>query len=160
MDDPFAVSVLHRLAHRQEQVEPVAGRELPLIAVLDNRDSPHQLHHEVRPAALGRAGIEHLGDVAVVHQGQRLPFRLEPGDDLARVHARLDDLQGHLAANRVLLLGDEDQAKSPLADLLHEFVGADHGAGALGDGIKSRGAVTTGRIILKKAARRVVGVQE
>ena len=120
----------------------------------------HQLHHEVGPAALGRAGIEHPGDVGVVHQGQRLPLGLEPGDDLARVHARLDDLQGHLAANRVLLLGDEDQAEPSLADLLHELVGTDDRAGALGDRLVILGRVRARRNILKKAARGVVGVQE
>ena len=34
-----------------------------------------------RPA-VGRAGVEHLGDVRVVHQRQGLPLGLEPGDDL------------------------------------------------------------------------------
>ena len=28
MNDPLAVSVLHRLADREEQFQPVAGREL------------------------------------------------------------------------------------------------------------------------------------
>ena len=45
------------------------------------------------------------------------------------VHARLDDLEGHLAADGLLLLGDEDQADAALADLLHQLVGADHRAG-------------------------------
>ena len=31
---------------------------------------------------LGRAGVEHLGDVRMVHQRQRLPLGLEAGDDL------------------------------------------------------------------------------
>ena len=49
--------------------------------------------------------------------------------DLAGVHARLDDLQGHLAADGLLLLGDEDQAQAALADLLHELIRADDRAG-------------------------------
>ena len=36
----------------------------------------------------------------MVHQGQGLPLGLEAGDDLPRVHAGLDDLEGHLAADR------------------------------------------------------------
>ena len=34
---------------------------------------------------------------SIMRQG--LPLGLEPGDHLLRVHARLDDLQGHLAAH-------------------------------------------------------------
>ena len=57
------------------------------------------------------------GDVGVVHQGQRLPLGLEPGDHLLRVHARLDDLQRHLAADGRRLLGHVDDAHAPFADL-------------------------------------------
>jgi len=44
-----------------------------------------------------RSGIEHLGDVGVVHQGQGLAFGLETGDDLAAVDAGFDELEGHFA---------------------------------------------------------------
>ena len=59
-----------------------------------------------RPS-VGRPGVEHLGDVRVVHQGQGLPLRLEPGQDLPRVHPRLDQLDGHLPADRLGLLGHQ-----------------------------------------------------
>ena len=111
---PLLVGVLHRLADREEQFQPLAGRELLLVAVVGDRDALDQLHHEVGPAAVGGAGVEHPGDVGVVHQRQGLPLGLEPGDDVARVHARLDDLEGHLAADRLLLLGHEDQAHARL----------------------------------------------
>ena len=68
-------------------------RELVLVAILGDLDAAHQFHHEVRPARFGRAGIEHLGDVGMVHHRQRLALRLEPGDDLPGVHAQLDDLE-------------------------------------------------------------------
>ena len=58
-----------------------------------------QLHHEIRSSRVGRTGIEHLGDVRVIHQGQGLPLGLEPRHHFARVHAGLDDLQGHGAAD-------------------------------------------------------------
>ena len=77
-----------------------------------------------RPA-VGGAGVEDLGDVRVVHHRQRLPLGLEPGDDLLRVHARLDDLQRDPAADGLLLLGQEDDAHAPLADPLEELVGPD-----------------------------------
>src|SRR5437588_5117659 len=41
-------------------------------------------------------GVEDLGDVGVVHQGEGLPLGLEAGDHLARVHHRLEHLQGDL----------------------------------------------------------------
>ena len=50
------------------------------------------------------------------------------------VHARLDDLQGHLAADRLPLLGHVDDAHAAFADLLQELVAADEGAGPFGDG--------------------------
>ena len=65
-----------------------------------------------RPAG-GRPGVEHLGDVRVVHQGQGLPLGLEPGDHLPGVHPRLDHLQGHLPADRLGLLGHEHQPMPP-----------------------------------------------
>ena len=101
MDDPLLVRVLHRLADRHEQLQPLARRQLIVVAVLGDRHALDQLHDEVRPAGLGGAGVEDPGDVGVVHQGQGLPLGLEPGDDLARVHARLDDLQRHPAADRL-----------------------------------------------------------
>jgi hypothetical protein len=61
----------------------------------------------------------------VVHEGQRLPLRLEPGEDLGRVHAGLDDLEGDGAANRFRLLGHEDDAHAPLANPLEQLVGPD-----------------------------------
>ena len=88
------------------KLEPLRrSDEIVLVAVIGDPDPSHQFHHEVGPAGLGRAGVEHLGDVRVVHQRQRLALGLEPGDDLPRVHAQLDDLEGDPAAHRLLLLG-------------------------------------------------------
>ena len=97
MDDPLLVGVLHRLADRDEQLQPLADGEAFLVAELVDRDAADQLHDEVGMAGFGRPGIEDLGDVLVVHHGQGLLLGLEAGDDLAAVHARLDDLQGHHA---------------------------------------------------------------
>src|SRR5215471_16776664 len=46
-------------------------------------------------------GVEHPGDVRVVHHCQRLPLGLEPGDDLLRIHPGLDQLDGHQTLDRV-----------------------------------------------------------
>ena len=126
---PFWWACCDGLADLDEQLQPLPGGELVLVAVLRDGNAVDQFHHEVGPARLGRPGVEHLGDVRVVHQGQGLPLGLEAGDHLPGVHARLDDLQGHLAADRLLLRGHVDHAHAPFADLLQELVAADLGAG-------------------------------
>ena len=74
-----------------------------------------------RPVA-GRAGVEHLGDVRVVHQGQRLPLGLEAGEDLLRVHPGLDELERDQSFDRLGLLGHPDRAHAALADLFEQLV--------------------------------------
>ncbi len=61
----------------------------------------------------------------MVHHRQRLPLRLEPGDDLLGVHAQLDHLEGHFAADRLLLFGDIDHPAAAFADLLQQLVTPD-----------------------------------
>ena len=58
----------------------------------------------------------------VIHQRQRLPLRLEAGDDLGRIHARLDDLEGDGSPDRLLLLGHVNHAEAAFADLLQQLV--------------------------------------
>ena len=58
----------------------------------------------------------------MVHQRQRLPLGLEPGQHLLRVHPRLDDLERDEPLDRLGLLGQLDHAHAPLADLLDELV--------------------------------------
>ena len=63
-----------------------------------------------------RPGVEHRGDVRMVHERQGLPLRLESGDDLARVHAGLDQLERDQAAKRRLLLSEVHHAHPALAE--------------------------------------------
>ena len=69
-----------------------------------------------------------------------MPLGLEARDNLARVHARLEDLQRHLAADRFLLLGHEDNAEAAFADLFQELVGPDDRAGAFRARFSDRGS--------------------
>ncbi len=103
-----------------------------LVAIAGDRHALDQLHDEVGPARFGSAGVEDLGDIGVVHQCQGLPLGFEAGDHLARIHARLDDLQGDLALDRLGLLGQEDRAHAAFAELLQQLVRADHLAEFLG----------------------------
>src|SRR6266540_4442743 len=89
----------------------------------------------------------------MVHQRQGLPLGLEARDDLAAVHAGLDDLEGDLALHGLGLLGQEDRAHAALAELLEEFVGADHRAGTCAQGWVSAGGTESGRWRFQKAAR-------
>ena len=77
------------------------GGKLALVAVVGDGNALDELHDEERPAGVGAAGVQHAGDVGVVHQRQGLALGLEAGDDLTGVHARLDDLEGHFAADRL-----------------------------------------------------------
>ncbi len=61
----------------------------------------------------------------MVHQRQGLPLGLEAGDDLAGVHAQLDDLQGHAPLDRLALLGRPHGAEAAFTQLLEKFVAVD-----------------------------------
>ena len=63
VDDPLQVGVLDGVADRDEQLQPLARRELVLVAVVGDRHAADEFHHEVGPAALRGAGVEHAGDV-------------------------------------------------------------------------------------------------
>jgi len=125
MNDALLVRVLHGLANLNEQLQPLRGRELGLIAVLRQGDAVDQFHHEVGPARVGRAGVEDVGDVRVIHQGQSLTFGLKAGDNGAGIHAWLDDLQRHFASHRFALLGHVNDTEAAFADLLQQLVAAD-----------------------------------
>ena len=139
VDDALLMGVLDGLANRDEELEPLLDREADVVAVLGDRHAFDVFHDEVRPAFVGHAAVKDLGDVGMVHQGEGLPLGLEPREDLARVHARLDELEGDAALDRLGLLGDPDGAHAAFADLLQQLVAADFLAGALGCRLFDRG---------------------
>ena len=122
MDDSLLVRVLDGLADLDEQIEPFLGGEIGLIAVIRDANAAHQLHHEERPTHVGRARIQHLGDVGMIHHRQRLPFGFEPRDNLLGVHAQLDYLERHAPPHRFSLLRDIDHATPAFADPLKQLV--------------------------------------
>ncbi len=65
----------------------------------------------------------------MVHEGQRLTFSLEPGDDTPGVHPQLDDLESHAATESFLLFSHVDHAAAAFANLLQQFVAANPVAG-------------------------------
>ncbi len=48
----------------------------------------------------------------------------EPGQDLARVHAALEELQRHLAPHGVRLLRSPDEAETAFAEFFHQAKGS------------------------------------
>jgi len=108
-----------------KKIEPLGGVEFLLIAVLGDGNAFDQFHYEVRTAGVGRSGIQHLGDVGMVHQRQGLALGLEPSDDLLGVHPQFDDLEGDPPSHRLLLFGRPDRAEAALAKFFQEFVAPD-----------------------------------
>src|SRR3954470_9686903 len=104
MDDSFLMCVLNRLAHLDEELEPLQSRQLVLIAVLSDLDPPHQFHHEIEPASFGHVRVKNPGDVRVVHHCERLALGLEPRHNLTAVHAQFDYFQGHTSFYWLALL--------------------------------------------------------
>ena len=83
----------------------------------------------------------------MIHQRQRLPLGLKPGDDTLGVHAQLDDFERHPPAHRFFLLGHINHAAAAFADSLQQLVRPD----ALSDGF-----VLLGRLVnIVSQARRV-----
>src|SRR5690349_11312392 len=62
VDDPLLVRVLHRLAHRDHQPQPLARRQALAVAVLRDRLALDELHHEVRPSEVRLARVVDPGD--------------------------------------------------------------------------------------------------
>jgi hypothetical protein len=75
---PFLVRVLHGLANRHEQFQPLPRRQLARGRRIGVSVGPRtEFHHEERLAGRRQAGVVDLRDVRVVHQRQRLPLLLE-----------------------------------------------------------------------------------
>src|SRR2546430_3652653 len=70
----------------------------------------------------------------MVHERERLSFSVKSRNDTFRVHAWLNDLQGHPPANRLLLLSHKDYTAAAFADLLQQLVTSNPIAGLFADG--------------------------
>ncbi len=89
---PFWWACWQRVTNRYEQVQPPLRRQALPVTVVGDGHAFDQLHDEVGAPAFRCPRVEHAGDVGMVHQRQGLLLRRKPGDYLASVHARLDDL--------------------------------------------------------------------
>ena len=95
------------------------------VAVVGDGDTADQLHHEVGPAGIAGAGVEHLRDGLVHHDRERLPLHVEPGDDLGGLEAGAENLERHAAVDGDALLGLVDHAHAAFPQDLENAVGTD-----------------------------------
>src|SRR5215207_2372995 len=98
--------MLDRMAHLEEQREPLPRGHPLAIAILGDRRALDILHHEVWARFGGRAGIEDASDVRVIHHRQRLPLVGKASKHLAGIHTDLHDLKSYEAANGLALFGE------------------------------------------------------
>ena len=133
MDNALLVCVLDSVADVDEQIQSLAYIELVLVAVSRNGHAVDQFHDKIGSSGIRGPGIQDLGDVGMVHQGQGLTFGPESGNHLVRVHAQLDDLEGNVAAHGPLLLGHVHHGHPAFTDPLQQMVAADDRAGTLHD---------------------------
>ena len=92
-------------------------------------DSGDVLHREIRAAFGRRSGLKDLGDSGMLHERERLALGLEAGNDFARVHARLDELDGDAAADGLFLFGQPDFTHAAFADHFEQMVRTNDGCG-------------------------------
>ena len=128
VDHPLVVRMLNGLANDREQFQTRRDGQCVRITIFRDRHAANQFHGEPWPPCFGSAGVEHPGNVGMVHHCKGLPFRFEAGNDLLRIHSQLDDLQRDVASHWQLLIGQEDGAKPALPDHFDELVRSDSGA--------------------------------
>ncbi len=116
MNDSFLMGVMHPFADISKQPEPLLNIESILITVSSDGHALDVFHYEVRPASLCCSGVKYMGNIRMIQQGQGLAFGLEAGDYLRRIHAGLDDFQGHPAFDRLFLLGQINQSHAAFSD--------------------------------------------
>jgi hypothetical protein len=109
--------MLDSFADVYEEFQPVPGAEPMMVAVVRDRNARDVLHDEVRHTLRGGSGIQHLGDGRMIHQSQRLALGFEAHDDLAGVHAGLDQLESHPPCDRLLLFRQPHLPHAAFADL-------------------------------------------
>src|SRR5262245_59270046 len=134
--------MLDRVADLHEQIQPLSGGKIFLMAELSVAAPRYHFNTKLRRPTYLPPPSEHLCNIRMLHQRQRLPFSLEAGDHFLSVHAQLNNLEGDPAADRLGLLGHINDPATALADLLEQFVATNPipryvGGGGIRVGVRS-----------------------
>ena len=131
MDHQVLMSVVDGGADGEEKIQTLADGKPVGIAVLIDRGSGDEVHHEIGTAVRGGAAIQEFGDIGVIEVGQNLPLGIEAFERVVAEDAAADDLDGdHLAVQVVDAHRLVDGAHAAFGDELHDAVGAQPGADA------------------------------
>ena len=149
MDHQVLMRVVDGGADGEEEIQPFADGEPVGIAVLIDRGSGDEVHHEIGPPVRGGAAIQEFGDIGVIEVRQDLAFGIEAFERVVAEDAAADDLDGdHFAVQVVDAHGLVDRAHAAFGDELHDAVGAQAGA-------DRRGCPAAGGVSLGAAAREL-----
>lgn len=96
-----------------------------------DRQAVDEFHHEVGALIGCDASVEDRRDVRVIQHGEGLTLGFEPRENLSRITAGLDHLQGDDPADGRLLLRAPDDAHSAFPDRFNQAVGAKPGPGRI-----------------------------
>jgi hypothetical protein len=108
VNDGFLVRVLDGFTDLNKEAKTIGKRQFFLVAIASDGKALNVFHDEVGLAAWSGASIENLGNARMIHDGERLAFRLEALKSDGVEHAGANELQGYLAANRKGLFGKPD----------------------------------------------------
>src|ERR1700722_20394332 len=94
MNDRLLMRVQHAIADSYEKFQAIADFELMLIAVGGDRNALYVLHHKIRLAVGSGPSVEDFGDCRVVHDRERLAFRLKALQHGLIVNSGADQFEG------------------------------------------------------------------
>src|ERR1700722_19767598 len=97
MDDQMMVGGGDSLADAQEQLEPLA--QIDLCSVGINGRSFHIFHDQIRPAALGVAGIDHGDNGRGIQVCEELTFPEKTVAPCGAMFVDAEELDGYLLFN-------------------------------------------------------------
>jgi hypothetical protein len=92
VDDQVAMRVVDRLAHLQEERQPIVQAGMPALAMLDDGFAAHVLDHSPQPAVRRGAAIQQARDAGMVQGRERLPLGMKARD--VRRGVAVQQLQG------------------------------------------------------------------